>query len=362
MPRPAIALMIMLAWCEPTSAQDLDELKSKCEETIVESLDAGNPTLAMISRCRLISFDRAKPFLVTSLASEDPNIVLAAGQALADESLDEFGDSVKHRLNQLPSDQQEVEIRKTGLLSRLGDEAARKQLDKWLDNVKGHIRLTVPGFAASDWICPMMCVEPAAKAGRCPVCGMELVALADASPSPRELQLQVTVLEELQKCGQEIARQARGIVASDADALTRVLAAGLWLREDHTGALPHAKLFLHSQHRRLAIFLLAEEAPRESAADLEQLLEGQLTQVEKLDVWRGLIRAGNDSFLDDVRRSVRMVPQSDKQFGEKVHAIYVLAENGTREDLADLAKLLGTEFKVFAAAAMLDSIQDADNE
>ena len=42
---------------------------------------------------------------------------------------------------------------------------------------------SLPQDAAQSWICPMMCVPPTNKSGRCPVCAMELVVASRSATS-----------------------------------------------------------------------------------------------------------------------------------------------------------------------------------
>lgn len=60
------------------------------------------------------------------------------------------------------------------------------QRSGWIEKAEeqgaGLVSTAVSG--ATSWICPMMCVPPTDKPGRCPVCGMELVQASSSSNGP----------------------------------------------------------------------------------------------------------------------------------------------------------------------------------
>lgn len=57
----------------------------------------------------------------------------------------------------------------------------------WIKSVSDNSAASAIGMTSEEtdtsWICPMMCVPPTSKPGRCPVCAMELVPTAQGSPS-----------------------------------------------------------------------------------------------------------------------------------------------------------------------------------
>lgn len=268
-------------------AQDSAIIKKQCysvlTSAIAEGIESSNAT--RIGLARELPLQSVRGLLVKALMNGDVQVRLISAEILAEKSPDEFADVIKKYLLDLEIAAPIDAVRRTAVLRLVGDTHAAEQITHLAD-------LHGTQVATNGWMCPMQCAKSLKDAGRCPVCAMSLVKAIRVA-TVEDWQSRILALAALQSAATKIDAKARSILTSDADAFTRLQAAGLWAKEDPNGAMPHLKLYVETPYRNEAVWLMAEH-PSDNAREVFQsiLREPKSESLIQIAAYRGLLNLG----------------------------------------------------------------------
>lgn len=284
---------------------------------------------------------------------DDPaaEVKLAACETLIQHAADKYREKVLAALAELRSDDDQQQVRAVVVRFRLDDKKALQQVRDWATLQPYRIRLK----EGAHW-CPMdpQILKP--KKGECPICRMSLVPLEGEIDLFSHLtEVSLLALEPLAERNDPVVPQAaRRILVSNARASQRIQAAIHWARVAPREAEPHLRLFLTTMgaERGYTVNNIAHFVPKQFHPDLKQIAADQKESMEiRLSATAGLLKIGDREQLEMVRR-VAAVKREENGFVQ-LHAIGLLANYGTKEDVERIAACLDGELRPWAAASLL---------
>lgn len=350
MPKFVAAVVIAIFILGGTAlGQVSDSLRQRCDTIIIEAIRKGKqqpPNVRTISLARLVPLERVEDVLIRSLSAKDIQARFTAAEILLQDTPMLYENSIIDSLKQLEINHPPELVRRAAILMKLGDKAAKKEIQHWANH-------EFESFEMGGWVCPMMCVEPSNHAGRCEKCAMEKVKRTRA-PDGNDWQARVDALRVLQIEDENVADRARSIVASNAPASVRLTAIELWAKENSQESLPHLKIFLDSPLQFNALFIAGDHMPKACVANFKKVITTENTDwLLKSEAYRGLLKAGETSRLPEIRTWIDLPATNEAKKLKKIIGIVLLGEFGTDEDIARIAKLLDTDFKVLAAKVLI---------
>lgn len=345
-----LALAVLVS--STASGQEVAALQQRCETILVEAINADSgsgrsePSIAAILLCKYVPVERIEDRLREALASDRFEVRLVAAEVAAAQSPERFREAIVSALDGVEATSPYESVQRSVVLMNLGDAGAKKVVEAWASHDPAAVRLKA-------WMCPMICTEPAKKRGRCLVCSMKLVPTEEEFDFD-DWQASLLALRALRQAGKQVADTARSIVVSDANAFFRLQAAGIWAEEMPREALPHIKVYLHSNLHDFALSILAGEMPRQCVAEFEHALEDPSTgPLERWTAYHGLARAGRKDYLKEARTLVDGIATTRQEETFEVPAIWTLGELPLPEDMNRLERLLDTPYKVTAAKVLV---------
>ncbi len=298
-----LAILLLFTAASPTFAQlDQDEQR-RCEAILLHVIDANKqPNLYTIGMCKYLPIGRVGDHLESALKSKDLAVRLDAANHCLEQAPTRFRELIQQSMTEiqtrfergevpLPPDVDEKSqdekrkeimdamikadnalrlpsqtqmVQRAAVLMKLGDAKATRTIEGW-------VQQNPSAMKGPRWICPMMCVHPSSKQGRCAVCAMELV---NALPlvTQDDWRAKLAAIRAYQESGNRVAAAARSIVISEATPDVRLFAADIWSKEAPVDALPHIAIFLHGGSRWLALDLLSVSMPDRFVKEFEAIV------------------------------------------------------------------------------------------
>lgn len=353
--RIACLAIVAVLFCFPAFV--LGQQAEECERILLEYFESDTEATLVrkIYLLRHIPLKSCESLLLNAINDKSIEVVAAASSLLNDKSKQpRHRKAILSAIEKLKPETSVDRVRVANIKVKLGDAASIEELRAWASLDLGSLLKRDPKDDMHE--CPMQCVQPSNKAGRCAVCGMELLVQQVKIPGDKyDAQLYaIRFLHELKVKNYHLL--AKRIVTSDAPAFNRLEAADYWGQVEPKKAYPHLALFLDQSHNRLhTVHFLAEVEPERSINVFDSLLkQNNLNDPsERYELFRALIKSGRKDLLQGVRTDVEDLKSVTKNEMKTYNDISLLAEFGNTEDIPRLASYLDSEFRIHVAQSIL---------
>lgn len=342
------------------------QIRRQCESILKKSLDAPLPENVgaretVIWRLKSLPIDIVESKLTAALDDTAAAVQLTAAEVLIERTGMKHTVKIEKALSDLKPITSLDRARAAVLRLRIGQENALDDVRRWAQLDTGFIRKLSP------FICAMHPQVKRAEGGRCPICSLELFEVRRMDFGENDYHAQYVALRALAERKDERAVSlARGVLTGSAGPLWRARAAHLWAIVSPEEGLPHFRVYLHANDQHIVqetSLLLARDFAEQSVAEFQTLLdEAKANSLVRITAAEGLVRAGREKHLDEIRRVID-APESNLEDGNpaRAWAFVALEECGTAEDIKRLKGHLAGEWRDFAARAILRLVERISN-